>query len=106
MEHGINTWVNMRYADDGRTVLPPIKAGWKWENGGLWYSKRWELEDGNKSDECLTREVLRGTMMEVEKFLEFTVESGEKFGDGWLPTLETALRMCDENTIEYRFYKK
>ena len=44
--------------------------------------------------------------MEVETFLEFTVESGEEFGDGWLPTLETALRMGDGNTIEYRFYEK
>ena len=33
----------------------------------------------------------------VEDFLDFTVESGEQFNDGWLPTLDTALRVGAKN---------
>ena len=30
---GIRNWRRMRYVDNGRLALPPIKAGWRWSNG-------------------------------------------------------------------------
>ena len=45
-------------------------------------------------------------MNEIEDFLDFTVESGEQFTGGWLPTLDTSLRVGDKNRIEYKFYEK
>ena len=38
-------------------------------------------------------------------FLKFTTEVGEGEG-GWLPTLDTQLRVEDNNIISYRFYEK
>ena len=32
-----------RYVDDGRLVLYPVRAGWRWFQGGLWYQKEWKL---------------------------------------------------------------
>ena len=37
--------VTVQYLDDMRVALPPIKAGWRWYDEGLKYSKKWELED-------------------------------------------------------------
>ena len=38
-------WLNGRYMDDIRIFLPPIKPGWRWEEGRVVYSKRWEELD-------------------------------------------------------------
>ena len=92
--------------DDSRTLLPPIKAGWRWEDGKLAYTRRWELEDGCISGEHRTKEILRGTMVGVESYLEFTVESGEEFEGGWLPTLDTNLRVGGDNLVQFKFYEK
>ena len=42
-------------------------------------------------------------MQEVYPLLKFTTEVGE---GGWLPTLDTQLRVEDNNIISYRFYEK
>ena len=34
-----------RYVDDERAFLYPIRAGWRWEDGDLWFKKEWEQED-------------------------------------------------------------
>ena len=34
-----------RYVDDTRAYLYPIRAGWRWEEGSLWFRKEWERED-------------------------------------------------------------
>ena len=38
-------------------------------------------------------------------FLEFTMETGEQFEDGWLPTLDTSLKMSRDNQVHFRFYQ-
>ena len=44
-------------------------------------------------------------MQDIYPYLKFTIEVGE--GDeGWLPTLDTQLRVEDNNVVSYRFYKK
>ena len=78
--------------DDARTFLPPFKAGWRWSEGAIRYCKKWESEDKDKSGLERTREILAGTMGGIEDFLKFTTETEEDFEDGWLPTLDTAIR--------------
>ena len=75
-------------------------------DGKLCYTRRWEAEDSHISGEQRTRELLGCTMGGVESYLSFTVESGEQFPDGWLPTLDTSLKVGSDNTIKYRFYEK
>ena len=46
----VRTWGNMRYMDDGRTVMPPFKPGWRWDQGQIRYCLRWEKEDSACQD--------------------------------------------------------
>ena len=42
----------------------------------------------------------------VETYLKFTVESGEEFEGGWLPTLDTNLRVGGDRLVQFKFYEK
>ena len=44
--------------------------------------------------------------MGVELYLSFTVESGEDFEGGWLPTLDTELKVDKANQVQFKFYEK
>ena len=103
---GILIWLNTRYMDDGRLFLPPIRRGWRWSQGKVQFCKKWELEDWELGPEEVTRRVIAGTMGGVEEYLNFTTEVGEDFPGGWLPTLDTSLRVTPENKIQYKFYEK
>ena len=61
-----------RYMDDSRTLLPPIKPGWRADQQGIRYCKAWEKEDMELSGAEATRRVLLETMKGVESFLNFT----------------------------------
>ena len=89
-ELGVRVWLMMRYVDDARAALPPIRAGWRWQGESLVYCKRWEQEDSAVSGEQSTREILGATINGIEDFLDFNVESGEQFpGVGSLPWTPT-----------------
>ena len=95
----------MRYMDDGRAFLAPIRPGWRWEGGELRYTKRWMQEDELLEKVEITRRVLHNSMQEVLPSLSFTTEVGE--GDGkWLATLDTEIRVEMNNLISYRQYEK
>ena len=79
---GIKIDLYMRYMDDGRKMLQPIKVGWRWEGGTLMYCKRWALEDAAKTPLELTVDVIRGSLKGIIECLEFTVETGDEFEDG------------------------
>ena len=54
----------MRYMDDGRSFMPPVKPGWKWRNGELVFTKKWEradLREGVSGTE-ITRRIVEGSM--------------------------------------------
>ena len=51
-------WLVMRYMDDKRIFLPPIRKGWRCTVNGLEYCQRWEEEDRYLSDTQVTKEVL------------------------------------------------
>ena len=42
----------------------------------------------------------------VEDFLKFTTETEEDFSDGWLPTLDMALKVSPGNQILFKFWEK
>ena len=48
---GVVTELDARYMDDGRNVLAPFRPGWRWMNGRLEYTKRWEEEDRPRDHE-------------------------------------------------------
>ena len=96
----------MRYMDDGRVFMAPFRAGWRWVEGDIKWCKRWEIEDYHISPVERTSKILHQTMNDLEKFLNFTIETQEDFQSGWLPTLDTDLRMTDSNRIEYKYYEK
>ena len=56
--------------------------------------------------EEITRKVIAGSMGGVETFLEFNTKVGGEFPEGWLPTLDNALRVSPQNQVEFRFYEK
>ena len=105
-ECGIFTWLVMRYVDDCRALLPSIRSGWRWLDGGLKYTKRWEEEDSGVSGEERTKEIIKKSMTGIEEYLQFTAESGMEFHEGWLPTLVTSLKVSKTNKVKYRFYEK
>ena len=96
----------MRYMDDGRSLMPPLKPGWRWSEGGLQYCLKWEREDQELSDQVITKNGLLGSLNKVEQFLNFTMEVGEEFDDLWLPTLDTKLLVDGSNRVHYGFYEK
>ena len=96
----------VRYMDDIRLILPPFKSGWRWVGGSLQYCKRWEMEDAGLSAIERTRRIISESMGGVEQFLNFTTETEEDFSDGWLPTLDTAIRVSEENKILFKFWEK
>ena len=104
---GVNIKLYVRYMDDGRTVLHPFKHGWRWEGDGIKFRGKWEQEDQDLTPTEITKNILLGSMMGVEDFLKFTVETDEDPGfGGWLPTLDTSLKVTAENVIQYKFYEK
>jgi hypothetical protein len=96
----------MRYMDDGRTALYRFKHGWRWCLGGIKYCKRWEEEDADLSGLEVTKRILEGTMGGLEEYLTFTMETEEDFQNNWLATLDTELKVNENNIIMYRFYEK
>jgi hypothetical protein len=53
-----------------------------------------------------TRRILHGTMNGIGNFLNFTMETGDDFVDGWLPTLDTNLKVTMGNMIMYKQFEK
>ena len=44
-ENNIEVEEDGRFVDDARNFMYPIRPGWGWQDGGLWFSKDWERED-------------------------------------------------------------
>ena len=65
----------------------------------------WEVE-GGVSAESRTKTILGESMQGIESYLSFTMESGEDFDEGWLPTLDTTLRVEEDNSIMYKYFEK
>ena len=93
----------MRYMDDGRAFLHPVKRGWRSTGDKLEYCKKWEIEDAGKSQLEVTVEVVKESMRGVTDYLKFTYETGEDYDGGWLPTLDTSLKVSPHNQTKYKY---
>ena len=105
-EWRISRKMNKRYMDDTRTLLHAIKHGWRGDKNGLWFSLAWQEEDQKLSSTEITKRVLLKSMDGVENYLKFTGETGEDFEGGWLPTLDTNLKVTKENKVLFKMYEK
>ena len=94
------------YVDDGRMIVFALRPGWRWCDNGLWFCEEWALEDQHKTPTERTKEAIMGSMGGLVECLSFTVESGEEFEEGWLPTLDLSLKMSDKNQVMYKFFEK
>ena len=63
------------YVDDARAYIYPIRAGWRWESGGLWYRRESEEEDLLLSPTERSKRAVHGSMQGLTKCLKFTVET-------------------------------
>ena len=86
--------------DNARVFMFPVRPGWRWQDGGLWYMKEWEEQDKLLSPTEVTKRMVFDSMQGLTEGLSFTVETHEEFADGWLPTLGFKLRMGRNNIIE------
>jgi hypothetical protein len=48
-----------RFVDDARVFIYPVRAGWRWENGEMWFKKEWQEEDSLLSPTERTKRVVR-----------------------------------------------
>ena len=75
--------------------------------GNIKFCKKWEKEDWDITPLERTRGILAGTLGGVEPFLKFTTETGEDFGgEGWLPTLDTEMKVSEDNMVLFRYWEK
>ena len=103
---GLQLALYARYMDDGRCVLHPVKPGWRWTQGGLYYSPLWQVEDMELSPVERTRRVLHESMKGVINCLEFTTETQEQFEDNCLPTLDLNLWVEKGWQVHWKLFEK
>ena len=99
---------NNRYMDDIRAFLKALRMGWRWMDGRLCYTESWLEEDKKEGLSASRRSanILVGMMNEVFPFLSFTVELGEDFLDGKLPSLDCKVWVKDGWKILFEFFEK
>ena len=107
-KNNIKIGKNNRYMDDIRAFLKALKLGWRWKRGGLCYTESW-LEEDKKDGFSASRRsanILVEMMNEIFPFLSFTVELGEDFLDGKLPSLDCMIWVKDGWRILFQFFEK
>ena len=99
--------VYTRYMDDGRSLLHPVRPGWRiCEDGRLKFKKEWEREDGKITPTERTKQVLEGSMKGVMEGINLTMETKDDFDGEWLPTLDICLAIDGGNRLKFNFYEK
>ena len=88
----------IRYMDDGRIILLPFRPGWRWSEGGVKFTKRWAMEDKDRTGLEITKDILDESMQEVFPYLNFTTEVGEG-EEEWLPTVDIMMRIEPNNIL-------
>ena len=72
MENNICLTDGSRYMDDVRLVLEALREGWRWEDGGLYFSEEWKKEDeaSGESNTQRTSRILKDILNSILKFLK------------------------------------
>ena len=88
---------------------PPLKPGWRWENGHFEFTQKSEKEDlsSGLTDQARTTAEFSKAMSSLVNYLEFEGEESGMFHNNRLPTLDTEI-WWDEvsKNIKYSFYEK
>ena len=84
--------------DDIRLWMYSVRLGWRWVDGGLKYSTEWRTEERMAGMTGLqkTVEVIKHMMNSICDFLVLTMESGDDFPGGRLPTLDLNIWVGDQ----------
>ena len=85
--HNISLELDALYVDDGTVALYGLRIGWRWHDGGFWFSREWEIDDAAMTATARMKKAFGDSMDKITAFLAFTVESGEEFIDKWFPHL-------------------
>ena len=103
------TKVKGSYADDGRALMMPLRKGWRWSTAQdkLISKKEWLQDDvtNGKSGARRTAEAFKEIVNSVNRTLRCTIELGEEFAKGRLPTLDTSIWVEDGKVLN-TFYEK
>ena len=91
----------VKYMDDIRIFINALRAGWRWWGGALSYCEVWRQEDeaDGTSSTNRTARILLDIMNSMMSFLNFTVEVGDDFQDGKLPTLDLKVWIQDGGRV-------
>ena len=94
--------------DDIRIFMLALDAGWRWYEDGFYFCEEWRQEhmEAEKSATRRTAESLIKAMCSLMATLEFTMEIGEDFQDGKLPTLDTKIWILNGRMVLYEFFEK
>ena len=96
-----------RYMDDGRTLIHPIRPGWRFcMDGRLKFCKKWEEMDLGISTTERTKRVLEGTMQGLMEGLVMTMETKDDFCGEWLPTLDVKIAISATNRLKFTHFEK
>ena len=101
VKNNIITNAGARYMDDIRIWLWSIMMEWRWTGKEMEYCAEWREEDRRKGITPLrkTTEILAGMM-------NLTMETGDDFQDGRLPTLDLNIWIGQNNKVLYIFFEK
>ena len=98
-----------RYMDDVRLTLDSLKEGWRWTEGGVYFSEGWKIEDelSGETSTQRTGRILKDMMNSVLGFLRLTVEIADDFDDRKLPTLDLKIWVHPEGRmVLYEHFEK
>ena len=65
--------------DDARVFMYPVRPGWRWVEGGLWFKKEREEQGQLLSPTEITKRMAYESMQGLTECLSFTVETHEEF---------------------------
>ena len=93
--NNIRLGTGLRYMDDVRLILDSLQEGWRWYDGGLYFSEGWKREDERSGESQTQRSarILKDIMNHILRFLNLTVEIKDDFEDDKLPTLDLKIWM-------------
>ena len=102
---GISLNLKFRFVDDSRVGLRPIRAGWRWVNGGMTFKKEWIDEDLELNQQERTTKVIKEALNSICEYLVFTTEDALDYEDSKLPTLDCKIWL-ENYKICYCFFEK
>ena len=101
---GLICQILIRYIDDIRLYMFPIRDGWHWTCEGWKFSENQSCGEGDLVKR--TSNELGNSLNTLVDFLKFTTESERDYENGLLPTLDTETKVMEDGTIYFRFYSK